>query len=151
MTALIYFTMGIAAGSPMVRRMSENGGKLTCRTARPAFAAALIFFLAGAAAAAELTAKINLKTDDGRFLIYAGSKDGVREGDYFEVRVKGETVGRLKAAKVGDFFTFAELVEGRAEEMDDVALAGRKDEKKEKEKADEGKDREKKDEQKAEK
>jgi len=73
-----------------------------------------------AAYAEDLTARVNIALQDGTVMIYAGAKKGVNVGDEFNVDRGGEKVGHLRVTRVKDLFSYCEIIEGEAQEMDTV-------------------------------
>ncbi len=94
-----------------------KGTKLIALAAAMAVAAA-VGFGSPRAVAQEVSARVNIALEDGTIMMYAGSNKGVSAGDEFETRRSGAIVGRLKVMKVKELFSYCELVEGDAREMD---------------------------------
>ncbi len=105
-----------------IRRGRDGGGdmkgtKLIALAAALAVAAA-VGFGSPQAVAQEVSARVNIALEDGTIMMYAGSNKGVSAGDEFETRRSGAIVGRLKVVRVKELFSYCELVEGDAREMD---------------------------------
>lgn len=101
----------------------RDGGGVMKRTKLIALAAALavaaaVGFGSLRAVAQDVSARVNIALEDGTIMMYAGSNKGVSAGDEFETRRSGAIVGRLKVVKVKELFSYCELVEGDAREMD---------------------------------
>lgn len=71
-----------------------------------------------AAAAADVSAKVNIVLEDGTIMMYSGSKAGIAVGDEFEVKRGDKVVGHIKAKDVQQFVTYATLLDGAVMEMD---------------------------------
>jgi hypothetical protein len=94
-----------------------RGTKLIALAAAVAVAAT-VGFGSVRVAAQDVSARVNIALEDGTIMMYAGSNKGVSAGDEFETRRSGAVVGRLKVLRVKELFSYCELVEGDAREMD---------------------------------
>jgi hypothetical protein len=76
--------------------------------------------LSAAAYADDFSARVNIALEDGTIMIYAGTKQGVNVGDEFDVFRSGAKVGHIKVLRVKELFSYCEIADGTAQEMDIV-------------------------------
>lgn len=97
----------------------SDGSVLIKRIIVSALAAMMILAAAGARAD-DLATRVNIALDDGTIMIYIGSAKGVNVGDEFEVTRGGQRVGLFRVTRVKELFSYCEILEGEAQEMDTV-------------------------------
>jgi hypothetical protein len=82
--------------------------------------AILIALCASLAYGQELSARVNIALADGTVMLYVGSGKGVNVGDEFEVTRGSQRVGHIRVIRVRELFSYCEIVQGEAREMDTV-------------------------------
>ncbi|MEW6203627.1 MAG: hypothetical protein AB1546_16755 [bacterium] len=106
----------------------------------------VLLFTARCAGAQTEGLRVNMMLPDGSYLIYAGTKEGIKKGMVFEVKRGGQIIGQIEIAETKEHISYAKAEKGEKEiqEMDELVPPAEKPKKEEKVKEEKPKKEEKK-------